>query len=881
MPTSDILQNLASNYVQTGLNKIVDFWRSAQFKSEVKKFFDRYKEKIFEKIDTDSEFDFEALETKVLGELLPELVLSRTAKHAQQRKKAFISFYEASYAYAGAEKIAQKQAVFSLLTSLTNIVDNHLASVSELDQYSICCAVEDIEQTIKECFTDLKADVSLLQSTLETTISYSGSFAEFIDNISPKAFQNIKFHYLNPRIGFFGRVKELSQLDSFLQDQESIRFCVVTGVGGAGKSKLVFEFVRDHEFDTKWKFVYITPDRFEKITTFSKWDYDQNLLLIFDYAGNKSSKIGSWVRTLCETAASARPNKIRLLLLERQGFKKDASERISLPYWYQKFIGTGEQRIIISNLLYQPEEEQLFINVAPLQNIDMANLIRNYSETQMVSLTETHIKEILQHLEEISQNKPHLKTPLFALMITDAYINKTSFRRWNVTAIMDFIQERMLKNIEQSVCNCDNDLFKAVYKLLIYSTAASPWEIGTNLPDPFSDASAFLNSLEFSDVNTLLLDINSSGFISNRICQIEPDPIAEFMVLDFAKNNILHCELIFRALWQHPERLVPFMKNAINTYSSNRYFALLFDGDMGWLLNSTDIDCVRKARYELWLELIFASTRRRAKNIINLMRTNLSDPILYFEDYLYYAKAVNYALDNFAKYESRKWADELVNDLANTYGNLLESGLKSVPLLPIFADYYVSSIRTLIQIYDESGLWIKIRPLLSTLTVLSNSYPDLLIESVISETELILMTYENDIADYEIPYNYSEDEFIDVHPPLRIPNAEFLESSESMKVDSFDWCLYGINIIREVSKHDNFFGLFQDYGRYFDHHVSYYPYESNRVFYVSEDDSDVYFVLYLDHNFIEIEFPNGVYRDVYESESSDIDFCNSGFLFNE
>ena len=242
-----------------------------------------------------------------------------------------------------------------MLTSLISIVDNFLSSSTELDQYSICCAVEDIEQTIRECFSDLKADVLLLQSTLETTISYSGSFAEFIDNVTPKSSQHIKFHYLNPSIGFFGRNKELTQLDSFLQDQDSIRYCVITGVGGAGKSKLVFEFVKEHEYDTKWKFVYITPERFEKIITFTKWDYDQNLVLVFDYAGNISTRIGKWLRTISETSNAARPRKIRLLLIERQGIKRDANERILFPYWYQKLVLTGEQKIELNNLLYQPD----------------------------------------------------------------------------------------------------------------------------------------------------------------------------------------------------------------------------------------------------------------------------------------------------------------------------------------------------------------------------------------------------------------------------------------------------------------------------------------------------------------------------------------------
>lgn len=886
MHFADLLTNVAANYAQKGIDKVTLFWKNKQFYDDINQYFSRYKSSVYENILRECEFDIETLREKLLGELLPELVISCAAPHLQQRKKARISFLNSSYAYSSAKTIKQQQTVYDFLTPIFKKVDSYLQdSAKENPQYAANSAVEDIEDIIKQCLVTLKTDISSIKHDLEVAVAYSGSFAEFIDQIAPKPVLHIPFHYLNPRISFFGRINELQILDSFLSDSESIRMCVVSGVGGSGKSKLVHEFIRIHSYDTQWKFVYIQPDRFDKIINFNKWDYDQYLVVVIDYAGSISEKIGSWLRSLCSSIFPSRPRKIRLILLERQGIRYDIRGQVVFPHWYQQLIGTGEQRHIVSPLLYQQDIDHYFISLGSLQNRDFRSLISSYSDSQFAHLEDSDVTIIMNHMEKISAKNPQTKIPLFILFITDAYLNRTNFRRWNVNSILEFVLERLINNLQVTICRTDPILFEAVYQILIYSTAVTNWEIGVQLPAPFNLASTCLNSLDTTILSSLVQEINNINYETNRIFSIEPDIIGEFLVLNYAKNNLLHCNEIFKVFWLDSGKFLSFIKNAINDYGRNRYFSALFDSDLSWLLCNVELEVVRKVRYELWLELLFASTFRRAKNILSIMQINLVEPNYVYDDLIYYSRAVNYSLETFSQFASRRWIEDLATTLGTIYNTLYETSSTNGFELSSFVGYYVSAIRTEIQIFDEYGLGKKIESMIEILTRLSSRHKELSIDSVITETEEILMAYIDGSSDDDIAMHLGEIEFIDVHPSLRIPNVTNLEDSQGAPVDPSEWYLYGININKELSGYDNFFSLFQSHDRFFDHHVSYSPYSGNRVYYVDEDNSDVYFVLNYDFNVVDIVYPIGYYHDSFEFEfefeSSEIDFRCNNFLTNE
>lgn len=76
------------------------------------------------------------------------------------------------------------------------------------------------------------------------------TFAEFF----AKSFQDNSLFNLKQK--FIGRKQELQKLDAFIKDPKQ-QIIVISGAGGMGKTKLVYEFTRDNLSDSEWYFRFI------------------------------------------------------------------------------------------------------------------------------------------------------------------------------------------------------------------------------------------------------------------------------------------------------------------------------------------------------------------------------------------------------------------------------------------------------------------------------------------------------------------------------------------------------------------------------------------------------------------------------------------------
>ena len=74
--------------------------------------------------------------------------------------------------------------------------------------------------------------------------SQDSPFAQKINTLSDKAKNNKNpFHYLNANLGYYGREAERAEFIDFLESDEIISTIAVTGYGGSGKSKFVYETI--------------------------------------------------------------------------------------------------------------------------------------------------------------------------------------------------------------------------------------------------------------------------------------------------------------------------------------------------------------------------------------------------------------------------------------------------------------------------------------------------------------------------------------------------------------------------------------------------------------------------------------------------------------
>ena len=74
-------------------------------------------------------------------------------------------------------------------------------------------------------------------------------------------------------------------LSEFIESDEELSWIAVNGSGGAGKSKLLYYFVKEMRINPKWKSVWIHAENCEQFARFAEWRYPCNLLVVIDYAG--------------------------------------------------------------------------------------------------------------------------------------------------------------------------------------------------------------------------------------------------------------------------------------------------------------------------------------------------------------------------------------------------------------------------------------------------------------------------------------------------------------------------------------------------------------------------------------------------------------------
>ena len=123
-------------------------------------------------------------------------------------------------------------------------------------------------------------------------------------------------HYLSKGIGFYGRDDECLWMDKFCQLDEQIRYAVVFGVGGVGKSKFMYEYMKNR-MASDWHMCFATENIITSLLSFPTYNYPDNLLLVIDYASRYAEIVGKWLAKLSSTNAASK--KIRVVLIERQG----------------------------------------------------------------------------------------------------------------------------------------------------------------------------------------------------------------------------------------------------------------------------------------------------------------------------------------------------------------------------------------------------------------------------------------------------------------------------------------------------------------------------------------------------------------------------------
>jgi len=473
--------------------------------------------------------------------------------------------------------------------------------------------------------------------TLESNLRSGNKFSQKIDSIRDKEknHQN-PFHYLSGNIGFYGREAELKDFTTFLYDEKQVLSIAVTGFGGSGKSKFVFEAITTMKKEERdqWKFVYLDSGVICDFATntYENYYYQKKLCLVVDYAGRSSDNIGAFMCRVGNMVKHLLPSILRIVLIERQGITKhegEANNATIIPDWYYRISKKAGDSVPLFG----------FLELSELAKDDLMSMAFDYRNKDGIGLVDKLGKELAKQewesIYEISSRRgpfsAKLKTirPLIILFMIDASIsNLNDYRKWSIEDILQSIIYRYKKHWLENLCENNEEFYKALETLLMYSTACKPWHVGDHIVG-LETETIVLNEQGKKKLSQILPYLNEFNVYEEQILAFEPDLMGEFFVLDIL-NDIASPEKrkkLVQLFWRNnPDYFSFFLQMCIDDYSYSKVFASLFDEFTDLFLAEADIDQVYegdKLRAGVLYEITYIGISKRTKEAIQLLRESL------------------------------------------------------------------------------------------------------------------------------------------------------------------------------------------------------------------------------------------------------------------
>lgn len=461
-----------------------------------------------------------------------------------------------------------------------------------------------------------------------------------LSNQSPSS----RFHYKSGAVSFHGRQEELEQLREFCgQEDVAFRWWAVTGAGGAGKSRLVYEFGREME-GSGWSVLWLNSShmaQLESLPILTK------TLVVVDYAQAYLRPLGHWMEQL---AQRDRLVPVRLLLLERDGSSLDESS------W-----GSGlKAEVRRAKSIRESCWKETFLQLFPLRDEELLCIMTDYADTAGKRLPEAKAQQLLKTLKTTD---PGLRRPLYAMFLTDAWANGEKPEKWGQKAVLDYVLKRENEYFEGKTKETIGNIPRLKKRLDKLRLVATIWDgitlehVAQEYPKLWEAFQRQVNRVDCVESEEDLL-CQVGLMEENGLAGLKPDLLGEYFVLQHI-NETEVLQLLFPDGWQSRVEIVAFLFRMYRDYHDDLENVGVFWEHMLYF----SIDTV-KGYGTIWVNVTYFSSSYAAP-AVDILRTTWEERRWATDALLYAMGLIN--LSNRQPVEGRKVTIERIKELYSLY----------------------------------------------------------------------------------------------------------------------------------------------------------------------------------------------------------------------
>jgi hypothetical protein len=311
------------------------------------------------------------------------------------------------------------------------------------------------------------------------------------------------------RVPLLEREDELSKLQSWLIAPEVFSWTLLSGPGGAGKSRLALELCL-RAIKAGWDAGFLSSTSpYADPEQFLRFDPEKPTLMILDYVADDPARGGTLVRILIERdLAGDIPSPVRVLVLERSGREGP---------WYSLF--TAGYKDLVGDYFTKFDAAELTLK--PLSARSLFAILQHVAGDQEAKDDGALLTQ-LKHLDPQGR-------PLFAALAGDAIRHGRSLRHLSKAALVQDLLDREQRRWVRFAPNYET--LRRHINAAILATLIGGLELREELqhlnPDrfPFSEG----------EFNKTLMNAISGGRETNFIPSIEPDIVGEWFALEGLK----------------------------------------------------------------------------------------------------------------------------------------------------------------------------------------------------------------------------------------------------------------------------------------------------------------------------------------------------------